>query len=125
MGDIVKMLENSERRMVQPKLIAVEHPGREHHDEILRLLLDFNTSKVGPTVLESLAVVLRHPENDATVGGLWGESDYDWLYITMLVVPEKYRKHGIGSALMKKAEELAVNRGCVGVRVGTFRFQAP
>ncbi len=111
--------------MVQPNLIAVEHPGREHHDEILRLLLDYNTSKVGPTVLEALAVVLLHPESDAIVGGLWGESDYDWLYITMLVVPDKFRKRGIGSALMKKAEELAVNRGCVGIRVDTFSFQAP
>ncbi len=111
--------------MVLPEVIAVETPGPEHHDEILRLLLEFNTSKVGPTILEPLAVTLRHPESDAILGGLWGESYYDWLFIELLIVPDKFRKRGMGSSLMKKAEEIAVGRGCVGIRVDTFSFQAP
>ena len=111
--------------MVQPKLIVVEHPGHEHRDEIFRLLLDYNTSKIGPAVVEPLAIALQDPESDAIIGGLWGESYYDWLFINFLIVPDKFRKCGIGSALMKKAEEIAANRGCLGIRLDTFSFQAP
>lgn len=110
---------------VQPKVIAVEQPAREHHDQILRLLLNYNESKVGPTVFEPLAVIVRDGTNDTIVGGLWGESDYDWLFIELLVVSEEFRKRGIGSALIKKAEEIAGDRGCIGIRVDTFNFQAP
>jgi len=111
--------------MAQPKLIVNEHPRQEHRDEIFRLLLDYNTSKVGPAVVEPLAITLQDPENDAIIGGLWGESYYDWLFINFLIVPDIFRKRGVGSALMKKAEEIAANRGCLGIRLDTFSFQAP
>ena len=111
--------------MAQPKLIVTEHPRQEHRDEIFRLLLDYNTSKVGPAVVEPLAITLQDPENDAIIGGLWGESYYDWLFINFLIVPDIFRKRGVGSALMKKAEEIAANRGCLGIRLDTFSFQAP
>jgi len=111
--------------MAQPKLVVNEHPRQEHRDEIFRLLLDYNTSKVGPAVVEPLAITLQDPENDAIIGGLWGESYYDWLFINFLIVPDTFRKRGVGSALMKKAEEIAANRGCLGIRLDTFSFQAP
>ena len=111
--------------MAQPKLVVNEHPRQEHRDEIFRLLLDYNTSKIGPAVVEPLAITLQDPENDAIIGGLWGESYYDWLFINFLIVPDIFRKRGVGSALMKKAEEIAANRGCLGIRLDTFSFQAP
>jgi GNAT superfamily N-acetyltransferase len=111
--------------MVQPKFVLVEQPGHEHRDEIFRLLVDYNTSKIGPAVVEPLAIVLQDPESDAIIGGLWGESYYDWLFINFLIVPDSCRKRGVGSALMKKAEEIAANRGCLGIRLDTFSFQAP
>jgi GNAT superfamily N-acetyltransferase len=111
--------------MVQPQLILIEHPGHEQRDEIFRLLVDYNTSKIGPAVVEALAIILRCPESDAIIGGLWGESYYDWLFINFLIVPDSFRKRGVGSALMKKAEEIAANRGCLGIRLDTFSFQAP
>ncbi len=111
--------------MAQPKLIVTEHPRQEHRDEIFRLLLDYNTSKIGPAVVEPLAITLQDPESDAIIGGLWGESYYDWLFINFLIVPDIFRKRGVGSALMKKAEEIAANSGCLGIRLDTFSFQAP
>lgn len=111
--------------MTQPKVIAIEQPSYEHRDQILQLLLEHNASRVGPTILEPLAIVLRRSESDAIMGGLWGESDYDWLFIELLIVLDGFRNRGLGSALMKKAEEIAFRRGCVGVRIDTFTFQAP
>jgi GNAT superfamily N-acetyltransferase len=108
-----------------PNVIALETPPREYHDEIFRQLFEFNTNVVGPTRVESLAVVLKHPKDDTIIGGLWGESYYDWLCINLLIVPDKYRRRGLGSSLMRKAEELALNRRCVGIFLDTFSFQAP
>jgi GNAT superfamily N-acetyltransferase len=105
-------------------VIALENPTREHHDEIFRQLLAFNTSVVGPTIVEPLAVVLKNPDDGTIIGGLWGESYYDWLCINLLVVSDRYRRCGIGSSLMKKAESIALNRGCVGILLDTFSFQA-
>lgn len=111
--------------MVQPKLTVVENPGHEHRDEIFRLLVDYNASKIGPAVVEPLAIVLKDPESGAIIGGLWGESYYDWLFINFLIVPDDFRKRGVGSELMKKAEDIALSRGCAGIRLDTFSFQAP
>jgi GNAT superfamily N-acetyltransferase len=113
------------RPMIEPKLIDIEQPSHEQRDEIFRLLVNYNTSKIGPAVVEPLAIVLQGPESDAIIGGLWGESYYDWLFINFLIVPDEFRKRGVGTALMKRAEEIATNRGCLGIRLDTFSFQAP
>ncbi len=43
-----------------------------------------------------------------------------WLWVA-----EPYRKRGTGSALLSKAEMAARERGCRGVYLDTFTFQAP
>jgi len=72
-----------------------------------------------------LAVTLRDPESDAVTGGLWGVSVVGWLYVDMLVVPEGLRGQGLGTALVRKAEEIARKRGCIGLWLHTATFQAP
>lgn len=46
------------------------------------------------------------------------------MYVELLAVPDALRGEGAGAALMKKAEALAVERGCVGAWLDTFAFQA-
>jgi GNAT superfamily N-acetyltransferase len=75
-------------------------------------------------VSEPLAIILQCPESDAIIGELWGESYYDWLFVNFLIAPDEFRNCGVGSALMKKAEEIAMSRGCAGIRLDTFSFQA-
>ncbi|MEO8738349.1 MAG: GNAT family N-acetyltransferase [Casimicrobiaceae bacterium] len=70
-----------------------------------------------------LAVEVRD-ELGATVGGLWGGTSYDWLFIQLLVVPEALRGQGIGRQLMSLAEKEAAQRGCHAVWLDTFEFQA-
>ncbi len=57
-------------------------------------------------------------------GGLWGCTLFQWLHVQMLFVPERLRGQGVGSALMATAETEARARGCHGVLVDTFSFQA-
>src|SRR5258705_12952079 len=110
---------------MDPKIVVDETPDPNLREAILRPLRDYNASKIGHVVVEPLAVFLRQPENDAIIGGLWGTSAAGWLYIELLYVPDAFRTRGIGSSLMKKAEEIAAKRGCVGIRLDTFSFQAP
>jgi GNAT superfamily N-acetyltransferase len=112
-------------KVIEPKIIVDETPDPNLREAILRPLRDYNASKIGHVVIEPLAVFLRHPENDAIIGGLWGTSAAGWLHIELLYVPEEFRTRGFGSWLMKQAEEVAAKRGCVGVRLDTFSFQAP
>jgi GNAT superfamily N-acetyltransferase len=57
-------------------------------------------------------------------GGLWGSTMFEWLHVQMLVVPEPLRGKGVGSTLMALAEMEARARGCRGMHVDTFSFQA-
>jgi len=62
-------------------------------------------------------------EDGRPVGGLVGRTWIGWLHIDLLWVRDQGR--GLGSRLLARAEELAAARGCVGVRVETWSFQAP
>ncbi|MER9965026.1 GNAT family N-acetyltransferase [Mesorhizobium sp. M0045] len=79
----------------------------------------------GPYNREPVAVLIRESRNDHTEGGLWATRYYDWLFIELIFVPERYRNQKIGARLVRSAEQWAVDRGCVGVWLNTYEFQAP
>jgi GNAT superfamily N-acetyltransferase len=58
-------------------------------------------------------------------GGIRGASYWGWCAIDVLAVAEPYRRQGIGSRLLREAEEIARRRGCIGIRLDTVSFQAP
>jgi len=71
------------------------------------------------------AVLVRDPTTGAVRGGLLGVSYYRWLYVDILVLPADLRGAGLGRRIMQAAEREAVRRGCIGVWLGSFSFQAP
>jgi GNAT superfamily N-acetyltransferase len=91
----------------------------------------FNESHIGPIKAEPLAITLRDPQSGEVTGGLWGSSAVwgasgaGWLFVDLLVVPEGLRGQGLGSELLRLAEEVAKKRGCIGVWLQTGTFQAP
>ena len=98
-------------------------PTGDDFRALFRLLDDFNAPVVGHARFVPLAVLI-HDDMGAVAGGLWGWTVYSWLIINMLFVPEAARHRGIGSALVSAAEAEAKARGCVGMQVDTFGFQA-
>jgi GNAT superfamily N-acetyltransferase len=69
--------------------------------------------------------LIENPVTGQTQGGLWGKTVYDWLFVELLVVPEAYRGRGVGTQVLHRAEEIARERGCIGVWLDTYGFQAP
>jgi GNAT superfamily N-acetyltransferase len=111
-----------ERRSMEVRLEVDTDPSDELRAAILGPLTAFNAANGYPPDARPLAIVLR--DEDRIVGGLWSKTGYDWLFVEFLVVDEGARGRNFGARLMKAAEELAVQRGCVGAWLTTFPFQA-
>ncbi|GHA40409.1 hypothetical protein GCM10010372_45760 [Streptomyces tauricus] len=62
----------------------------------------------------------------SVAGGLVGHTWATWLHVAYLWVDGRHRGAGLGSHLLSRAENLArSSRGCRGVRLETWDFQAP
>lgn len=72
---------------------------------------------------QDLAVMLR--QDGKVVGGLAGASYAGWLFVKYLWISAAFRRLRLGSELMRLAEERAAARGCHGIWLDTFSFQAP
>jgi GNAT superfamily N-acetyltransferase len=65
----------------------------------------------------------RTPD-DTIIGGLVGETGWEWLHVDLLWVAESHRRHGVGRELLRRAEAEAARRGCRHAYLDTFDFQA-
>ena len=104
-------------------LVVPEHPAESDREAVIVPLRTYNVAHGGDPKIRPLAIVLTD-ERGAKRGGLWGKFSYDWLFVELLSVPEDLRGMGLGEALMARAEELAVEAGCIGIWLDTFEFQA-
>ncbi len=110
---------------MNPEIVVPENPDPGIRTAILGLLMAYNESKTGPSGFAPLALALEDRGSGELIGGLWGRSVYDWLFVEHLFVPGQLRGRGIGTALMRKAEDIALARECIGVCLDTFDFNAP
>lgn len=104
--------------------VVLNDTAPDDRDAVLAVLRAYNEAQTGRVRGTDFAVLLRDPETDAVVGGLYGEESYGWAFIRYLVVPENLRGLGLGSRLIEEAEEIARKRGFVGVWLDTYEFQA-
>ncbi|MCW3473331.1 GNAT family N-acetyltransferase [Limobrevibacterium gyesilva] len=98
-------------------------------DAALKALFDqidgYNDARTGLTEpSRRLAILIRDPATGAVRGGLRGISYYAWLFIEILVLPPDLRRMGLGTRIMRMAEAEAIRRGCRGIWLDTFSFQA-
>lgn len=97
----------------------------QEREAILKPLRAFNRSHTGQMPSETVGILLRDPASQEVVGGLYGEISFGWLLIELLSIPDQMRTQGTGTRLMRAAEDLARERGCEGIWLDTFSFQAP
>ncbi len=86
-------------------------------------LMAYNDAQKGPAGVKLIAVYLRDAD-DAIQGGVVGFLAWRWLSVEWVWVDETLRGRGHGAALLREAESLARNAGCVGVKLDTYEFQA-
>ena len=90
---------------------------------VLKGLREFNEVRLGPAGEQPVRIVLRD-EAGGVLGGVLGNTKWNWMYIATLWVADSVRGQGWGTQLMDAAEALARSRGCTNVSLDTFEFQA-
>ena len=88
-----------------------------------RGLFAFNAQFVGQRRYEKFEVYAKN-DSGQIIGGMFGQSGMDWLYIDYLWIEESHRGSGLGAQLLAMAEQEALTRKCVGVFLYTYSFQA-
>lgn len=106
-------------------ILITDAPSKADEDAILQGLIAFNQAKTGRPAgeLKPFAALVRDEARN-TIGGAIGSSYYGWLAIDLLWLPESLRGTGLGTQVMRLAEEEARARGCLGIRLDTYSFQA-
>ncbi len=105
--------------------ISVEEVGQEDLDTIVDGLVASNRERAelrDEWAWAELGVVARR--DGEVVGGGVGRTGWGWLYVARLWVANELRGSGLGSRVMATMESAARERGCVGVWLDTFSFQA-
>ena len=105
--------------------LRITNDGNEQDEkDIYGMLKEYNLKNREPS--ENVQIgVFYEDENGKKLAGLTGETFGLWLCIHYLFVSEELRTQGIGSELLKAAEDEAKSRGCKYAFVDTFSFQAP
>ncbi len=93
------------------------------YNEIGRNLIGYNSALFGKMDIQPLLLTIRDGAGKLQAG-LGGKIFYQWLTIDLLWVAEELRGQGIGTSLLKKAEEEARMRGCTDAWLDTIGIQA-
>ena len=100
-----------------------EHVSEEDRETVLSGLLAFNEARIGPANVLPVQLVARDASG-AVIAGLLGNTKWGWLFVEKLWVSDAARGRGLGSRLLARAEEIALERECVGAYLTTFEHQA-
>jgi len=84
---------------------------------------EFNDQQSGIFPSKDLHFFARAPDQQI-IGGLFGDISWGWLHIGTLWVDEGYRRDGVGTALMDRAEAEAIAMGVQQAYLETTDFQA-
>ena len=91
---------------------------------IREALKKFNDERVGEDAHAPINIV-EYDENGNAIGGILGGTYWGWMYIDTLWVHENHRNKGIGSKLLREAEQEARRRDCHHAHLETMSWQAP
>ncbi|MDN3297730.1 GNAT family N-acetyltransferase [Streptomyces ficellus] len=105
--------------------ITVGGEDEELSDRLDEELTAFNTAATGAGDHAELSVRATDDESGELIGGLTGWTWGGLGAVDMLWVREDQRGTGLGTRLMRAAEDEARRRGCGHMTVSSYSFQAP
>jgi ribosomal protein S18 acetylase RimI-like enzyme len=109
---------------MDPIFTLIPEPTPEERYLIIDPLIAFNEANAGPRNNQEFAFFVRSETNEL-VGGLLGNTHFNHFFVSAIFVDQRFRRHGIGRELMKRAEELALEHECDAIYLDTFDYQAP
>lgn len=104
------------------ELTIEDAPERDELDSYHHILKALNRFKPGEPGYRKLYILARDKDK-RVVGGLNGEMYLGWLFIENLALDPRAQDQGLGSQLLKAAEDEAYKRRCFAVYLDTFSFQ--
>lgn len=110
------------RGMSEPAVTLEEHPDPDDQQAVIDGLRAFNRAIAGDPELTPFSVFLR--VDGRVQGGLIARLSWGWLYVEKFWIAEALRGRGHGSALLRRAEGFARERGCHTAHLDTLEFQA-
>lgn len=111
--------------MTPPTIVVSDAPDAADIAMISYALEQFNIHESGIEDYRPLAVLVEDPETKRAVGGLTGRTSLGLLFVDLFYLPPALRGRGIGSELLRRAEEEGRGRGCRSAVLYTISFQAP
>ena len=102
----------------------VENPEEPLWKAIGGGLRDYNNQQAGDGAGKLLCFAVYAPDQ-SILGGVIGETHWNWLYINLMFLKEELRGQGYGHRLLTLAEEEGRRRGATDAYLDTFSFQAP
>ncbi len=102
----------------------IDTPAQADERALIDAITAYNLPFTGPRDERRFGFVLRDPSTRAVIGGLWAQPVYGLLFLEFLILPVDLRGSGLGTRLVRQAEDLARARGYGGVFLDTFSFQA-
>ncbi|BBK39647.1 N-acetyltransferase [Allostella sp. ATCC 35155] len=106
------------------ELRILRRPPPELRARLDRRLAEFNRRRVGRSEARLFGAVYVDAATEREIAGLYAQSYWGWMCVDELWVDARRRGRGLGRRLMEAAEEEAVARGCRGMWVDTWSWQA-
>jgi GNAT superfamily N-acetyltransferase len=111
--------------MDEPILTVTDTIGPEAQGVIDDGLHQFNIATSGIDDWQALGAFAVDPRTQKVLGGLTGRTSLGLLFIDVFFLPEDLRGGGLGSRILRMAEDEAKRRGCTAAMLVTISFQAP
>ena len=109
--------------MSDSELVIITEPTPDQVQYLEDRIYEFNSAATGITGGEWLAIFAK--VEGRIVAGICGSTWGGCLEIRQFWVEQARRKQGLGTTLLRSAEEEARRRGCRQILLMTFTFQAP
>ncbi|GAB4210837.1 MAG: GNAT family N-acetyltransferase [Roseiflexaceae bacterium] len=104
-------------------ITAEENPSDEDTKRVRDGLAAFNRQHTPHPAFYPITLLVRDAEG-TVAGGLLGGIYWGWLYVEIFWLDEALRGQGLGTRLLRQAEQIAIERGCHGAHLDTMDFQA-
>ena len=105
--------------MTMHSIVFIENPSEEDHGAIIQGINKY-AAQLGMAGTGGYFFAV-YDENKNIIGAISGFDNFGPAEIGGLWVDERYRNHGYGKALVAKAEEWAMQKGCMAVTVFTLK----